>query len=120
MVNLGLAEFLEGDLAAATRSLRQSLVAADRIGDTQGVACAVIGLALCASTAGDLTRAVSLYGTADALCQENDLPLEPLEERLADEDRRRLRGQLEGHEYDQALEAGRRLPSADRLGYALA
>ena len=119
MVNLGLAELLEDNHTSAIQSLRESLVAADRIGDRQGVACAIVGLALCASAAGDFSRAVSLHGTAGALCQENDLLLEPLEKKLADEDDDKLRDQLDTDDYNGALEAGRHVPAADRLAYAL-
>ena len=118
MVNLGLAELLEDDFLSASQSLRESLMAADRIGDRQGVACAIIGLALCASAAGNVSRAVSLHGTADALCEEDDLPLGPLEKKLADEDRLKLRDQLDG-DYDQALESGRHIRALDRLAFAL-
>jgi len=119
MVNRGLAELLEDDDKSAIQSLRESLVAADRIGDRQGVACAMIGLALCASTAGELSRAVSLHAIADAFCRENDLPLEPLEKQLADQDRKKLLTQLVNGDYEQAFEAGNGVLAIDRLAYAL-
>jgi hypothetical protein len=119
LVNLGMAQILEGDYGAAGVALRECLVAADRIGDRPAATYAYMGLALCASVSGDVSRAITLHGITDAICEELGHRLEPLEKGLAEEDRRRLRQQLAADVFEAALEGGRNIAPVDRLAYAL-
>jgi predicted ATPase/DNA-binding CsgD family transcriptional regulator len=110
--NLGLAEYLSGSPGAAETLFAESLDLARRIGLTALVAYALVGLALTGHGAAGPAWSARLYGAADQALADLGETLEPLEARLADRDRQRLRAAMGADAFDAEYAAGRALDAA--------
>jgi predicted ATPase/DNA-binding CsgD family transcriptional regulator len=113
--NLGLAEYLGGSLEAAEALFAESLDLARRTGMTANMAYALIGLAMAGNGRADLGWSARLHGAADQALADLGHALEPLEARLADLDRQRLRATMGEAAFDAEYAAGRALDLADVL-----
>jgi DNA-binding CsgD family transcriptional regulator len=110
--NLGLAEYLDGSPGAAEALFAESLDLARRAGMKAVMAYALIGLAMADYGRADPGRSARLHGAADQALADLGHALEPLEARLADQDRRRLRAAMGTEAFDAEYAAGRTLDPA--------
>jgi predicted ATPase/DNA-binding CsgD family transcriptional regulator len=107
--NLGLAEYLGGSPEAAGALFAESLDLARRTGMRSQVAYALVGLALIWADPGWSAR---LHGAADQAFADLGHSIAPLEGRLADRDRQRLRAALGAEAFEAEYAAGRGLDLA--------
>jgi len=107
--NLGLAEYLDGSPTAAEALFAESLDLARRTGMKAVMAYALIGLAMTDHSRADPGWSARLHGAADQALADLGHALEPLEARLADQDRRRLRAAMGTQAFDAEYAAGRTL-----------
>jgi predicted ATPase/DNA-binding CsgD family transcriptional regulator len=107
--NLGLAEYLGGSPEAAGALFAESLDLARRMGTKRQTAYALLGLALASHGGADPGLPARLHGAADQALAALGHTLQPLEERLADLDRQRLRAALGAEAYEAEYAAGRTL-----------
>jgi predicted ATPase/DNA-binding SARP family transcriptional activator len=107
--NLGLAEYLSGSLGAAEALFTESYVLARRGAMRSQVAYALIGLALTGHGRADPGWSARLHGTAEQAFADLGLAIEPLEGRLAELDRQRLRAALGDGTFAAEYAAGRTL-----------
>jgi non-specific serine/threonine protein kinase len=117
--NLGLAEYLAGSPGAAETLFAEALDLARRTGMTAHMAYALIGLALAGRGGADPGWAARLHGAADQALADLGHALEPLEARLADLDRERLRDAMGTEAFDAEYAAGRTLDLARAAHQAL-
>jgi len=110
--NLGLAEYLDGSPGASEALFAESLDLSRRMGMKANVAYALIGLALAAGGGADPGWSAQLHGAADRALAELGHALEPLETRLADLDRQRLRAVMGAEAFEAEYAAGRALDLA--------
>jgi predicted ATPase/class 3 adenylate cyclase/DNA-binding CsgD family transcriptional regulator len=113
--NLGLAEYLSGSHAAAGALFAETLDLAGRAGMKANVAYALLGLALAGHTGGDPGWSARLHGSADQALADLGHAVEPLEGRLADLDRERLRAEMGAEAFESQYTAGRSLGLAGVL-----
>jgi predicted ATPase/DNA-binding CsgD family transcriptional regulator len=113
--NLGLAEYLAGARGAAEALFSDSLELARRMGMKSQMAYALLGLALAGSGGTDLGWSAVLHGAADQTLTDLGHALEPLEDRLADLDRQRLRAAMGAESFEAEYAAGRTLGLAGAL-----
>jgi hypothetical protein len=117
--NLGLAEYLGGSLGAAGTLFAESLDLARRMGTKRQTAYALIGLALADHGGAELGRSARLHGAADQALADLGETIEPLEGRLADLDRERLRAAMGGKAFEAEYAAGRTLSPEQIVDLAL-
>jgi predicted ATPase/DNA-binding CsgD family transcriptional regulator len=117
--NLGLAEYLGGSPGAAGALFAESLGLARRMGMKRSSAYALTGLALTGRGAADPGWSARLHGAADQALADLGHVLEPLEARLADLDRQRLRGAMGDEPFEAEYAAGRTLDLSDAVHQAL-
>ncbi len=110
--NLGLAEYLRGSADAAEPLFAESLDLGSRIGMKRQMAYALIGLAMARGGGADLAWSVRLHGAADQALAELGETIEPLEGRLAEIDRQRLRAAIGAETFEAEYLAGRTLDMA--------
>jgi predicted ATPase/DNA-binding CsgD family transcriptional regulator len=110
--NLGLTEYLSGSPAKAEALFAESLDMARRTGMKAMVAYALIGLALAGRGGADPGWSARLHGAADQVLADLSHALEPVERRLADLDRERLRAAMGAEAFDAEYAVGRRLDLA--------
>jgi predicted ATPase/DNA-binding CsgD family transcriptional regulator len=110
--NLGLAEYLGGSADAAEALFAESLDLARRSGVKALAAYALLGLALAGHGGADPGRSARLHGAADQALADLGRVLEPLEARLADLDRQRLRGAMGDASFEAEYALGRTLDPA--------
>jgi non-specific serine/threonine protein kinase len=113
--NLGLAEYLSGSPDAAGVLFAESLDLARRMGIKVMMAYALLGLALAGRGGAEMGRSTRLHGAADQALAELGQTIEPLEGRLADLDRQRLRAALGADAFEAEYAAGRTLDLAQLL-----
>jgi non-specific serine/threonine protein kinase len=113
--NLGVAEYLGGSPDAAEALFAESLDLARRIGLKALMAYALIGLALTGRSGAGPLWSARLDGAADHALADLGETLEPLEARLADRDRQRLRAAMGDEAYEAEYAAGRTLDPAGVL-----
>jgi DNA-binding CsgD family transcriptional regulator len=113
--NLGLAEHLGGSPDAAGALFAESLDLARRMGMRAMMAYALIGLALAGRGGADPGWSARLHGAADQALADLGHVLQPLEERLVDQDRQRLRAALGDAAFEADYAAGRTLDPAQAL-----
>jgi predicted ATPase/DNA-binding CsgD family transcriptional regulator len=111
-LNLGLAEYLRGSPEAARPLFAESLDLAGRIGMKRQQAYALIGLALAREGGADSGWFVRLHGAADQALADLGETIEPLEGRLAETDRQRLRAAMGTEAFEVEYLAGRALDLA--------
>jgi predicted ATPase/DNA-binding CsgD family transcriptional regulator len=107
--NLGLAEYLSGSPDAAEALFAESLDLARRTGMRSSTAYALLGLALAGRGGADPGWSARLHGAADQTLADLGHALEPLEARLADLDRQRLRAAMGAEAFQAGYTAGRTL-----------
>jgi predicted ATPase/DNA-binding CsgD family transcriptional regulator len=117
--NLGLAEYLGTSLDAAEALFAESLDLARRTGMRAMMAYALIGLALAGRGGAGPGWSARLHGAADQALEDLGHVLQPLEERLADLDRQRLRAAMGDQAFDAEYAAGRVLGPARAAHQAL-
>ena len=117
--NLGLAEYLSGSPGAAEALFAESLDLARRMGMKAHMAYALIGLALAGCGGTDPGWSARLHGAADQALADLGHALEPLEARLADLDRQRLRAAMGAEAFEAEYAAGRTLDLARAAHQAL-
>ena len=117
--NLGLAEYLSGSPDAAEAYFAESLDLARRARMRSSTVYALLGLAMIGQGA-DLGRSARLHGAADQATAVLGETIEPLEARLRDLDRRRLRSALGAGAFEAEYEAGRTLTADQVIELALA
>jgi predicted ATPase/DNA-binding CsgD family transcriptional regulator len=110
--NLGLAEYLGGSPGAAEALFAETLDLARRMGMRAPSAYALIGLAMTGQGGADSGWSARLHGAADQAFADLGHALEPLEGRLADLDRRRLRAAMGDAAFETEYAAGRTLDLA--------
>jgi non-specific serine/threonine protein kinase len=113
--NLGLAEYLAGSHGAAEALFSDSLDLARRMGMKSHMAYALLGLALAGNGGTDSGWSAALHGGADQALADLGHTLEPLEGRLADLDRQRLRAAMGAESFEAEYAAGRALGLAGAL-----
>jgi len=114
-LNLGLAEYLSGSPGAAEALFAESLDLARRMGMKVVMAYALIDLALAGRGGDDPGWSARLHGAADQALADLGHALEPLEARLADLDRQRLRAAMGAEAFETEYAAGRALDAAQVL-----
>jgi predicted ATPase/DNA-binding CsgD family transcriptional regulator len=107
--NLGLAEYLSGSPGAAEALFAESLDLARRTGMKAHMAYALLGLALPDRGGTDPGWSARLHGAADQAFADLGYAVEPLEGRLADRDRQRLRVAMGDTAFEAEYAAGRTL-----------
>jgi ATP/maltotriose-dependent transcriptional regulator MalT len=107
--NLGLAEYLDGSTAAAAALFAESFDLARRMGMKRHTAYATLGLALTGRAREDPGWSARLHGAADQALTGLGHTLQPLEKRLADGDRQRLRATMGTDAFEAEYAAGRLL-----------
>jgi len=107
--NLGLAEYLGGARGVAERLFGESLDLAWHMGMKRSTAYALIGLAVAGHGGADPGRCARLHGAADQALADLGHVLEPLEGRLADLDRQRLRAVMGTGSFETEYTEGRAL-----------
>jgi len=117
--NLGLAEYLAGSPGTAEGLFAESLDLAMRTGMKRNTAYALIGLALTSRGGTDPGWSARLHGAADQALADQGHGLAPLEARLADHDRRRLRAAMGDEAFDAEYAVGRTLDPAHAAHEAL-
>ena len=117
--NLGLAEYLCNSLDAAEALFAETLDVAMRTGVKRHIAYALIGLALTSHGRADPGWSARLHGAADQALEAQGHALEPLEARLADVDRQRLRTAMGAEAFEVEYAAGRTLDLAQVAHEAL-
>jgi ATP/maltotriose-dependent transcriptional regulator MalT len=117
--NLGLAEYLGGSPDHAEALFAESFDLATRMGMRASTAYALIGLALTSRGGADPGWPARLYGAADRALADLGRILEPLEARLADRDRQRLRAAMGAEAFEAEYAAGRTLDLTDAAHQAL-
>jgi predicted ATPase/DNA-binding XRE family transcriptional regulator len=111
-LNLGLAEYLAGSLSAAEALFAESLDLARRAGMKRQTAYPLIGLAMAGHGGADPGWSARLHGAADQALADLGETLEPLEGRLAELDRQRLRAAMGTEDFETEYAAGRALDPA--------
>jgi predicted ATPase/DNA-binding CsgD family transcriptional regulator len=104
--NLGLAEYLGGSPDAAGALFAESLDLARRAGMKAHVAYGLLGLALVGCGGAGPGWSARLHGAADQALADLGHALEPLEARLADQDRQRLRAAMGERAFDAEYAIG--------------
>jgi predicted ATPase/DNA-binding SARP family transcriptional activator len=120
LVNLGTALVADGDAAGARPYYERGLRVARRHIDGRQTGYCLLGLAVCATDAGDPRRAAVLHGAAESQFRREGFALEEAERRMADEDRERLRRELSEVRFEKALEEGRLMGKDQVVELALA
>ena len=113
--NLGLAEYLGGSPDAAGALFAESLDLAQRTGMRAMMAYALLGLALAGRGGTGPGWSARLHGAADQALADLGHALQPLEERLAGQDRQRLRAAMGDEAFEAEYAAGRTLDPAQVL-----
>ena len=113
--NLGLAEYLSDSPEAAEALFAETLEMAQRMGIKGLVGYGLIGVAMVGHGRADPGRSARLHGAADQALADLGETLEPLEGRLADLDRQRLRTAMGAEAFEAEYAAGRALDSAQVL-----
>jgi predicted ATPase/DNA-binding CsgD family transcriptional regulator len=110
--NLGLIEYQSGSPEAARALFAESLDLARRMGLKRHSAYPLIGLAMTRRRGADPGWSARLYGAADQALADLGVTIEPLERRLAELDRQRLRDAMGAEAFEAEYAAGRSLDQA--------
>jgi len=123
-VNSGTDAVLQREPGTAEVSFREAFNMAARVGVRDVEAWSVLGLAWCASAAGDWHRAASLHGIAQALLEQLGHEYRSRLARAVQDDLRKLREEVGADAYEEAFGPGQQLAETwwrtDRLSRAAA
>jgi hypothetical protein len=109
LVHLAAVVERQGELATAKQLLTECLPMLQEFGDRPNVACALQVRARVAAAEREYVRAVRLYGSAEALREEMQMPVPQGERRQEQEDRAFLLSTLGESLFLTHLQSGRRL-----------
>jgi len=116
--NLTLAALLQGDIPGALRAQAGSARLFEEVGARAGIPYGLLGVGLCLTATGNLESAAEIHGAADALLEALGQVFEPLEGKLREQDRSRLRQALGEEAFGSAYQAGRLLSSSQAIELA--
>jgi predicted ATPase/DNA-binding CsgD family transcriptional regulator len=114
-LNLGWAHCLDGSREAAGALFAEAFEVARSTGTRSGAAYALLGLALAGHAGAGSGWSARLHGAADQAFSDLGETLEPLESRLAERDRERLRAAMGDQAFEAEYAAGRALDEAQVL-----
>ena len=117
--NLGLAEYLADSVDAARALFAESLDLARRIGMKTNMAYALLGMAVASPAEADPGWSARMHGAADQGFTSLGHTFEPLEARLAELHRQRLRAQMGAEAFEAEYATGRTLDLARAADDAL-
>jgi non-specific serine/threonine protein kinase len=117
--NLGIIARMQDDLAAAHRRYLESLRLARMLDDKRSLLQSLEELAALATAQGEGERAARLFGAADRLREETQLPRPPTEREEYDQCRLCLCGALGAAGFDAAWNEGKALPLKQAVAFAL-
>jgi predicted ATPase len=106
-VVLGLNEIMVSNWTSATPYLKEALDVAAHLRHPELIASALNGLAAAAVASGDAGRGAVLMGGAGRVRTESGVALDPLEHRIQDDARIRMRQLLSETKLDEMFERGR-------------
>jgi DNA-binding CsgD family transcriptional regulator len=109
-----------GELAAARAYFVQSLALQRDLGNAQGIAECLAGLAGTAAAAGRPDRAVQIFAGSAAILGELGVPLAPADQAAMERDMAAVRRRLGGQRWDSGWAAGQALSSDQAVDLALA
>lgn len=116
---MGNAALARGDMAEASRLYARSLVLRHEMGDREGLAAPLEGLAAVAGRLGKLERAYRLYGAAEALRDSIGSPLPPTDVTLHSSTIASLKSGPSEDARTAEWEAGRAMHIEQAVAYAL-
>ena len=117
--NLGLTEYLGGSRSAAESLFTEMFNLARRARMGAHTAYALLGLAMVGCGGADLGRSARLHGATDQALAVVGETIVPMEARLRDLDRQRLRAAMGAEAFEAEYEAGRALTAEQVAGLAL-
>ena len=118
--NLNMVERQLGNLARAEQLAREALQIEERRGDEWAIPYSLNGLAAVAVETGEFERAATLLGAAAALQERQGNAWPPDELPHFERSRTAVAEALDRDQFERAWSAGRRMPSAHALRYAVA
>jgi predicted ATPase/DNA-binding CsgD family transcriptional regulator len=113
--NLGLAEYLGGAPETARALFAEAGDLAQRTGKRSYVAYALLGLSMTDRDRADPGWSARLHGAAERILADLGRVLEPVEARLAGQDRERLRAEMGDEKFEAEYSAGRALDAAQAV-----
>ena len=116
---LGQVQRSIGDLAAARAYYVQSLALQRDLGNAQGIAECLAGLAGTAAGAGRPDRAVQIFAGSAAILAEIGVPLAPADQAAMERDMTGVRRRLGAPEWESGWAAGQALSSDEAVELAL-
>jgi tetratricopeptide (TPR) repeat protein len=117
--NLSMVERQLGNRARAEQLAREALQIEQQRGDQWAIPYSLNGLAAVAVETGELERAATLLGAAATLQERQGNVWPPDEAPHFERSRMAVEGRLERGRFERAWSAGRRMPSAHAVRYAL-
>ncbi len=121
--DLGILLVADGDFERASGLLRHCLMVARRSGFTQELSGLLFGSACCATSQGDHLRAARLHGAADvaiaAAIEGRNISWTPMEDRLREADRGRLRSAMGEEAFVAICQEGAALTRQQAVDLAL-
>lgn len=117
--NLSMVERQLGNLNAAETLVREALELSEESGDEFMTPFAFSGLAAIATDRGELVRAATLVGAAEALMEAQQMAWPPDERPHYERMLAELPPAMGPAEFERARAAGRQMPRADVVAYAL-
>jgi predicted ATPase/class 3 adenylate cyclase len=118
--NLGLLAHRQHNASRAMALFTESLRSFQRLGARADLADVFAGLAAMAGERGLAVRAARLFGAAEALCENADTPLPPVQRADYDRDVAAVHAQLEEATLAAAWDEGRAMALEEAIAYALA
>jgi predicted ATPase/class 3 adenylate cyclase/tetratricopeptide (TPR) repeat protein len=117
--NLAGISRLEGDTVTATSYAHESLQISVRLSRWLFIPAAILELALCTSSRGDLETAAQLHGAVNALDEAHGTSLNYADQRGQTEDVERLRAAMSDGEYERWYARGREMNMTTAIDLAL-
>jgi tetratricopeptide (TPR) repeat protein len=116
---LALIRLEQGDAIPAHMLLTESLALRRDLGDKSGIARSLERLARAAAKLGQSARAARLFGAAEALREQEDIPIVPVDRPVHEKAVAQARIRLAEPEWDKAWREGRAMKLEEAIAYAL-
>ena len=116
---LGAVRLEESRSAEAFEYFRESIELADQLGHVEGVADCLDGLAVCASVAGNPSRAARLLGAADSLREDAGVASGSYLARCGERSREEVQEGLGERDFSRAVDEGRAMSFNEAVEYAV-